>query len=142
MANLGVIAGIIFLAIEVNQNSQMMKAQTRSDISKSITELSFGYANSPYIAEFSGFDSSNTERISQIRVNIFTSSLLRTWENIHYQYRNGLYEVSEFSKEKEAWRTNINLPVRKEIFCQTRRLYSDEFVAELSLLLNEPCSGE
>ena len=39
LANLGVIAGIVFLAIEVNQNNLLMKSQTRSDIAQSITDV-------------------------------------------------------------------------------------------------------
>lgn len=35
-ANLAVVGGIIFLGIEVRQNTQMMRAQTRNEISQSI----------------------------------------------------------------------------------------------------------
>ena len=39
LANLGVIAGVVFLAIEVNLNNLLMKSQTRSDIAQSITDV-------------------------------------------------------------------------------------------------------
>ena len=39
LANIGVIAGIIFLAVEINQNTDMMRAQTRSAVTGSIITL-------------------------------------------------------------------------------------------------------
>jgi hypothetical protein len=38
-ANLAVVGGIVFLAIQIRQNSQMMRAQTRSDLSNGIVSL-------------------------------------------------------------------------------------------------------
>ena len=38
IANVGVIAGIIFLGVEINQNSEMMTAQTRNAIAQSVIE--------------------------------------------------------------------------------------------------------
>jgi hypothetical protein len=37
LANLGVIAGIVFLALEINQNSEMMRAQTRNEVANALT---------------------------------------------------------------------------------------------------------
>jgi hypothetical protein len=36
-----------------------------------------------------------------------TNALFRYWEDVHYQYRQGLYDEEEFSKHKEAWRAYL-----------------------------------
>ena len=38
-ANIGVLIGIILLLVELNQNSTMMRAQTRFEVSQSIVDL-------------------------------------------------------------------------------------------------------
>ena len=39
LANVGVIAGILLLAYELNQNQRMMQAQTRSQISDTLVNM-------------------------------------------------------------------------------------------------------
>lgn len=39
LANVGVIAGIVFLAIEIRQNSDAVRAQTRAQLAEEVTEL-------------------------------------------------------------------------------------------------------
>lgn len=38
-ANIGVLTGIIFLAIEIRQNSDAIRAQTRAQLAEEVTEL-------------------------------------------------------------------------------------------------------
>ena len=140
LANIGVIAGIAFLAIEIGQNSQMMKAQTRSDIAQSLTDILLSRAHSPYLSEILGIDPEETELIAESRRTVLYLAQLRTWENIHYQYRNGMYEESEFIKEKLAWGLAINnLPDFKGMYCETKAVFSSELTNELDALLESPC---
>ena len=39
LANVGVIAGIVFLAVELRQNSDITRAQTRAQLAEGVTEL-------------------------------------------------------------------------------------------------------
>ena len=39
LANLGVVASIVFLGVELRQNREMMRAQTRNDLSQGIVTL-------------------------------------------------------------------------------------------------------
>lgn len=140
IGGIGIIASLVFVGVQLEQNSDSLRAQTRSDVAKSITDLIVTYANSPYLAELTGIDSENRELVSQLRFANFNQAKLRMWENIHYQYRNGLYEESEFTKEREAWKGQFIYPGMREVYCQSRELYSDPFVAELDSLLDEPCN--
>jgi hypothetical protein len=49
LANVGVITGIAFLAAELRQNNEMMRAQTRNDIAQSVIELLRDTADTEYI---------------------------------------------------------------------------------------------
>ena len=54
-------------------------------------------------------------------------TVFRLWQNTHYQYRQGLFEESEFDASLATW-------------CRTRIMYSADFVEQLeSLLPNDAC---
>ena len=38
------------------------------------------------------------------RLTLSSSMAFRYWENVHYQYRNGMYDEDEFQAQKRAWR--------------------------------------
>ena len=142
LANFGVIAGIVFLAIQVNQNNQMMKSQTRSEISRSISDMLLSQVSSPYIGVIAGSTPVNEmSEADRFRFQNFQLAEFRIWENIHYQYRKGLYEDSEFTKEKEIWRKNVNQKKNRSIYCQWRFAYSEAFVKEMDSLLTAPCEN-
>ena len=49
-ANLAVVGGIIFLGVEIRQNSQMMEAQTRHELAMGIVEQLSGIAENGQLA--------------------------------------------------------------------------------------------
>jgi len=64
------------------------------------------------------------------------NALVRYWENVHYQYRQDLYDEVEFAKQKEAWKETFeNGPAITAFWCDSRLFYSPEFMAELDNLL-------
>ena len=137
-ANLGVIAGLALLVLELSQSRKIMRAQTRHEIAAGIVDLLLvpaadgDLADLMYRAETGG-DLTPEERY---RFNMRTNALLRYWEDVHYQYHVGLYDDTEFSKQREAWRAAF---VRSEgmrlYWCEVRTLYSPEYVADVDALL-------
>ncbi len=142
-ANIGVLIGIILLVVELDQNREMIRAQSRSDISRHISDhLALIGSNSQTASLMrraeAGEELSADEEAQQFY--LFTSNK-RMWENIHYQYRLGMFEEQEFEAERTAWRFLINKDKSfGNNWCLTRRNYSPEFVAELeSLLVEDVC---
>jgi hypothetical protein len=138
--NVAVLFGIILLVYELQQNREMMRAQTRNEISSKITEMHMTIASTPQLAETlaraeSGAELSPGERQQFLYRNL---AMYRYWENVHYQYRLGLYDDEEFIKQRDSWRSYVNYskPVA-DVWCLVRYSASDEFVAEVDLLLTE-----
>ncbi len=110
LANLGVIAGILFLTIEVRQNTAMMQAQTRDSISDKLIDwqLSLGndfYTSQAFVTGNSGDEFENsTQEMSYL---MLASANFRIWENEYYQFSKGLYEEQEFSPRLNRWKDNI-----------------------------------
>jgi len=54
LANVGVLAGLLLLAFELNQNRQMMEAQTRHEMAQSIVEQLGEIASNADLASIQG----------------------------------------------------------------------------------------
>ena len=72
-----------------------------------------------------------------------TNALFRYWEDVHYQYRVGLYDDIEFARQRDAWKVSLTRSqLGRDYWCRVRLLYSPEFAGEMDSLL-EPgtCSA-
>ena len=135
-ANLGVLVGIILILIELNQNATMMRGQTRNDVSVELIDLMSQVVTNPQLASLihkveSGEVLNPEESIQFLHREI---AMFRYFENVHYQYRQGLYDEAEFSTQREAWRA-YKTPARVEFWCGYRLTVSPDFRAEMDDLL-------
>ncbi len=65
-----------------------------------------------------------------------TIAELRYHENVHYQYRHGLYDEEEYRAHRAQWSNFVfQQKGRVAMFCATRPGLSPEFVAEIEGLL-------
>lgn len=137
-ANLGVLIGILLLIAELKQNQDMMRAEIRHELSVGIVDLLQTAAGNEQLAgvlhrALSGEELTPAE---QFQFEMRTNALFRYWEDVHYQYRVGLYDDTEFEKQREAWRVSMKRsPITIDYWCRVRGLYSAEYAAEMDSLL-------
>lgn len=122
---------------ELAQNRQMMRAQTRTQIATEIVGLLDDISINPQFASvfrrgISGEELTPDEEI-QFRYRQLT--VFRYFENVHYQYRQGLYDEVEFSAQKEAWKGTMRWERVTKAWCNYRMTVSAEFRAEMDSLL-------
>ena len=139
-ANLGVLVGIILLIMELDQNREMMRAQVRHDIaSQTIDELralaSDAVLTNIIIRQNSGEELSEAEEL-QARTHRYAA--FRTWENLNFQYRLGLFDEEEYRAHTEGWVRLINGPnYYATYWCDYRDFASPGFKAEMDSLIND-----
>ena len=137
-ASLGVLAGIVLLAFELDQNRDMMRAQTRNEISRATLDMLGLWAGNPVLAD-AIVRANRGEELSPseaFMVRARNETVLRHWENIHYQYRQGLYDQSEFDASIATFSVILNRqPALMDAWCRTRTSYSIEFAEQLQSLL-------
>ena len=142
-ANIGVLAGIILLVMELNQNREMTRAQIRHELAMGIVDLLQTPASDEQLAGvlFRAYSGESLTAEEQFQFELRTNALLRYWEDVHYQYRAGLYDETEFARQRDAWKASIAKSARtQEYWCRVRSLYSPEFMSELdNLLVDTPC---
>ena len=139
-ANLGVLVGIILLIVELNQNRGMMRAQIRHELAMGIVDLLQVPASNEQLADLM-YRAHSGEEITpreQFQFELRTNALFRYWEDVHYQYRVGLYDEIEFGKQRDAWKASFaNSNRAVNYWCQVRSLYSPDFMSELDRLLTD-----
>ena len=104
-ANIGVIAGIVFLAVEIRQNTDMMRAQTRSSVTGSILTL-IEMERHPLLA--SAYKKQASEQPlnyeEEYILDNMANATFRHWENSFYQHRVGLFGEDEYLAEIQVGR--------------------------------------
>lgn len=142
-ANLAVLVGIALLILELQQNRSAMRAETRSNISQSISEQLLQIALEPELSEirYRADSGDSLTEVEAYRYGLMQLGLFRYWENVHYQYRVGLYDESEYSAHKKVWADYINYSryLQKQ-WCSSRDAMSDDFVREFNSVTDSlPC---
>jgi len=139
LGNAGVIIGILLLVYELNQNRDMMMAQTRNELSQGLIEILLDVSNNEERTSIYARGSAG-EALSEIesrQYRIIGTAEIRYHENVHYQYRHGLYDAEEYEAHRTAWRNAVyRAKGRVEVFCTIRPGPSPEFVAEIEGLLS------
>jgi hypothetical protein len=103
VANFAVIAGIIFLAVELRQNTKQLKLQSYQSWVAANLEINTAIANPELAAIVSRGhpDSSNLNKESYIAYAMFHMSMLQMAQSTHYLYLQG-------SLDEELWRSEMD----------------------------------
>ncbi len=138
VANFGVLIGIILLLVELDQTTTMMRAQTRHEITSGIVDLLRDVASNDQLAGVMGRaeigEDLSPDELLQYRVR--SLAMFRYWEDVHYQYRVGLYDEIEFAAHKFAWKS-FQPKAFVDVWCSNRTQYSPEFVQEVDSLFGQ-----
>ncbi len=103
LANLGVIAGIVFLGVELNQNNDFLAAQARYNLRVQRTHA-LAAADSPYVLEaVLKYGSGANAAPDEIAIaQTLAVRLIGLWEWQYNQYRAGMLQLEQLPVG--AWR--------------------------------------
>ncbi len=138
-ANLGVLVGIVLVLFQLNQNERMIRAQTRHEIAMGLAGMLSEPAVNPALGDliFRARQGEPLTEADQYRLRMRLAEMLRVWEDVHYQYRMGLFDEEEFVRERRSWQPALTANRQfVELWCRTSGNYSAEFAAEISALLD------
>ncbi len=141
LANFGVIAGIVFLAIEIQQNTEMMQSQTRDSITEKQIAV-FGWfatdTENNRIRDLGNWLELDDDSPEAHQYVWMIAGNLRLWENEWYQYQQGLFEPEEFEPRLNIWRRMVNTPGVIRVWeGGQREAFSPEFAALIDSLIED-----
>ena len=142
VANLSVVAGILFLAVELRQNTAAIRAQTRDALTEKQMEIVGWQATTPELATLHAkvMDGEELSTAELVQFSGFVIAQFREWENSHYQFSAGLFTAPEFEARRESWRTLLT-GASSSGYIQTwrrfRLTFAPSFRAELDRIVDE-----
>jgi|SRR6185437_6860086 len=137
-ANCVTILGLLLVILQLQQNRTLMRAQVRHELASTIVDLLNSFANNSQLAGVlrRGSLGEKLTEDEQLQFHLRSNALLRYWEDVHYQFRLGLYDEVEYSRQKAAWKaTFANSVGFVKYWSEVRTLYSPRFAAEIDGLL-------
>ena len=146
IANIGVIGSIVFLGIEMQQNTDMMQSQTRNSIVENqltfyeliVDNADFSEIASDFRINPNAYPIDSSERFRYV---FYTLSQFRMWENEWYQFQKGLFDANEFQSRVVTWQRNMDVEAKKEIWLTQRDAWSKDFRDYLNSIIEEPKNG-
>ena len=143
VGGIAIVTSLLFVGLQINQNHEMMRAQTRNDISMALTPILSNLTNNQDLVDllFAANEGKHLSDAEMYRIYTHTELIFRYWENAHYQYRQNLYDESEFSRHRDAMKFVIaDIPFYVKFVCESRNLYSEPFMIFIDdLLPNGSC---
>ena len=140
-ANLGALAGLLLVVLQLQQSREVARAQIRHELAMGIVELLNVPAANAQLASVlrRGEAGDSLTPDEQFQFQLRTNALLRYWEDVHYQYRQGLYDEVEYGQQRAAWGAAMERSAGLRIYwCDVRRLYSPSFARDLDELIPPP----
>ena len=139
-ANVGVLIGVVFLVIEIQQNTDMLQSQTRDSITDKQVELYQWFHDSALTIALASSESLQESVALENELFFFNaSSVFRIWENEYYQFQQGLFEPDEFEPRVSLWKDRLNNQGYRNAWnANERQFYAIDFVELIDSLIEAP----
>ena len=111
-ANIGVLAGIIFLGLEIQQNSEALQAGSRQDLLEADIGVLDNLMDYPQLYNPSNYENLTVD--DAIRREVYFVTMLRIREFAWMQYNNGVLDEQAFTTYLEPLRFVFNSDLAHE----------------------------
>jgi len=139
IANLGVVAGLIFLGIEIQQNAESTEAQVQIEMASNqlwiIDKLASEEYREIYVkGQRQEWESGSYE---QGRYSTLLGGMLIVFENEWSQYDRGLYTEESFVPQTNRWRDVMRAPGARAYWEVSRENYTEGFANFMDSIIQE-----
>ncbi len=136
-ASVAVIMGLVFLGMEISQNTEMMRSQTRDSISEKQMMFSEWVATEIDLAETIAKATAGQPLTpgEGVQYAYFLAGVWREWENSYYQFQQGLFEREEFEPRMNRWHDMMRTRLNRDSWMATHMNYSPSFRAEVDKIV-------
>jgi hypothetical protein len=131
-----VVLTLIYLSVQVRQNSKLAMATIRENRIDSSQKIIFALAEASELLVKSG-QGEDLSASESMRLDFLMRAMFRDWEGYAYQNHTGLLEDSEWDAMRETWRENLSSPGVREAWKTFGLQYSKVLHKHIEALLNE-----
>jgi hypothetical protein len=142
IGGIATIATLAYLAFQIRQNNRTMRAQTRANIGTTTSEILLREAENLDVVrallKAEAGEELGPEEDRQLR--LVAMATFRHWENVYYQYRQGLYDSTEFEAHRETWNSLVSVGWQGNYWKLIRHNFSTELQALIDNFPEESAS--
>ena len=130
IANVAVVAGIVFLTIEIRQNNDLLRSESRQTlVANDVTSLTANLDNADVFAKL--LSGSGLSAEDQLRISFMWALDLRNREFEYFQYTNGLLDEETWLAYRHVILINHSSGVGRKWWDQIGRTMVDPEFAKL-----------
>ena len=142
LANIGVIAGIVFLGYEVRQNTATLKSAGAQNIYNQIAAINELRMNPEYVTVIQKGNErpGDLSSVERVQYYAYVSNVLHAWQNMYVQMREGAYPEESLDGWWQVLRENFQWPGFTEYWEVNGYVLSPDFRAFVAtdVLSREP----
>lgn len=138
LANLGVIAGIVFLAFELQQNTQAVRVASAQSYLAGGNGLDFQIATDAEFADLviRGDDAESLSPTDKLRLERWNYAVFRQWETAYYLHKIGALEDELWvAYRHEVHKILSRSPAMQRYWSEGRASFTTDFQELVDLLL-------
>ena len=141
---IAVVVSLVYLSVQIRQNTKVAKAATRQAIAESTEKLGDDLINNSDMAEIFVRHMSGGELspVENLRLQARCYRDMQHWENIHYQFNQGLVSQDQWRGFQKNLVTLLAIDAYREYWEHESTHYSDAFQAEIASILDQSGGGE
>ncbi|NNF22896.1 MAG: hypothetical protein HKN67_13225 [Saprospiraceae bacterium] len=139
LGTFAVFASLVYLAIQVRQNSQIAQSSVRHAIAETIMSPPNNFIQSDsfrhaFIAHLNGKKITPDQ---ELQLQVYCYMTLKSWENIYYQYQNGMLSNEEWRPMRENLKLVMQVIFYRTYWKREKHIYSSNFASEIDSILLE-----
>lgn len=138
-AALAVAASLVYLAKQVRDSARSSRSATRQSIVDSILTVNTILPQSEsFIRAFRAhLDGRELEPHQALQLSAFCYLYLRTWENVHFQYRSGMLSDEDWRGFRQNVKALMQVKAFQDFWARESAVFSEAFRHEVAALLDE-----
>jgi len=138
VSTLAIISSLIFVGLQIRQNSDTVKAQTRNAIAEIARDNVKATMDPRLIEAF--LKMSNGVKLTPeeaFLIRLHNNLIFRTAENVYYQYNIGTFSEDEFDGYRNYFHEYFSNKITLENWEETKSGYSPRFREEMDALISD-----
>ena len=131
LANVGVIASLVFLSMQVRQEAAASRAATFQQLKDSWVQVNLAEATSVDLAK--AFETAQTQgwegtgSVDRRLLSGYVRTLFHNWSNAYYHYENGTLDENQWQSYIREVRSGMRSPLLRQVWSEWGFVYDDEF---------------
>ena len=134
-----VVATLVYLAIQIRQNTKVARSATRQAIAEMTINLNSDLIGDQSLGQsfLKDPESEPVEDGERLRLMARSYRLMRNWENIHYQYLTGMLSEDEWRGFRLNLKACLQWDSTNEYWRNERQFFAETFQAEVAQIQQE-----